>query len=90
MHAAAAQAGRKPDSIAGALLAIYCSIGSELEGRDGGRQTFTGSSQAIIDDIGQFQEHGLEHFLIGGDGSDLEGTNDRLEQFAAEIMANFV
>ena len=90
VHAAAAQADRKPDSITGALLAIYCSIGSELEGRDGGRQTFTGSSQAIIDDIGQFQEHGLEHFLIGGDGSDLQGTTDRIEQFATEIMAKFV
>ena len=90
VQSAAENVGKDANSITGALLAIYCSIGSEQEGRDGGRQTFTGSAQAIIDDIAQFEEQGLEHFLIGGDGSDLEGTNDRLEQFAAEIMANFV
>ena len=90
VYSAAENVGKNANSITGALLAIYCSIGSEQEGRDGGRQTFTGSAQAIIDDIAQFEEQGLEHFLIGGDGSDLEGTNDRLEQFAAEIMANFV
>ena len=90
VHGVAAQAGREPDGIIGALLAIYCSIGSEQEGYNGDRQTFTGSAQAIIDDIAQFQEHGLEHFLIGGDGSDLQGTNDRLEQFATEVMANLV
>ena len=90
VQSAAENVGKDANSITGALLAIYCSIGSEQEGRDGGRQTFTGSAQAIIDDIAQFEEQGLEHFLIGGDGSNLEGTTDRLEQFAAEIMANFV
>jgi len=90
VRSAAAKSGKDTNNITGALLAIYCSIGSEQEGRDGGRQTFTGSAQAIIDDIAQFEEQGLEHFLIGGDGNDLQGTNDRLEKFAAEIMANFI
>jgi len=51
--------------------------------------TFTGSAQAIVDDIGRFGEVGLQHFIIGGDGSDLPGTIERMEQFASEVMANF-
>jgi len=80
-------AGRDPVAIDGALLAIYCRIGDEQEGRDGGRLAFTGSADAIIDDIGRFAEAGLQHFLIGGDGSDLPGTLGRLEEFATEVMA---
>jgi hypothetical protein len=51
--------------------------------------TFTGSAQAIVDDIGRFGEVGLQHFIIGGDGSDLPGTIERMEQFASEVMAKF-
>ncbi len=83
----AEKAGRDPSSISGALLAIYCRIGEEQEGRDGARLAFTGSAEAIIDDIGRFREQGLQEFLIGGDGSDLKGTCDRLEEFASEVMA---
>ena len=89
VRAHAEQVGRAPEEIAGALLAIYCRVGSIQEGRGGGRLAFTGSAQAIIDDIGQFQERGLQHFLIGGDGSDYQGTVDRLELFATEVMAKF-
>ena len=87
VRAEAERAGRDPGQIAGALLAIYCRIGPEQEGRDGGRLAFTGSAQAIVDDIGRFRERGLQHLLIGGDGSDLHGTIDLLEQFATEVMA---
>ena len=83
---AAQEAGRDPMAVEGALLAIYCRIGDEQEGRDGGRLAFTGSAEAIVDDIGHYAEAGLQHFLIGGDGSDLPGTIDRLEQFAAEVI----
>ena len=89
VRAHAEQVGRAPEEIAGALLAICCRVGSIQEGRGGGRLAFTGSAQAIIDDIGQFQERGLQHFLIGGDGSDYQGTVDRLELFATEVMAKF-
>lgn len=89
VRAAAEAAGRDPAAIAGALLAIYCRIGPEQEGRDGARKPFTGSAQAIVDDIGRYREAGVEHFLIGGDGDDLPGTLDRLEQFSADVMAKF-
>jgi probable F420-dependent oxidoreductase len=89
VRAEAEQAGRDPTRLAGALLAIYCRIGPEQKGRDGGRLAFTGSAQAIVDDIGRFRDRGLQHLLIGGDGSDLAGTIERLEQFASEVMAKF-
>jgi len=84
---AAERAGRDAGEITGALLAITSRIGQEQEGRDGGRLAFTGSAQAIVDDIGLYRQHGLQHFLIGGDGHDLNGTLDLLEHFAAEVMA---
>jgi probable F420-dependent oxidoreductase len=86
VHDEAERAGRDPGQIAAALLAISCRIGHEQEGRDGGRLAFTGSAQAIVDDIGRYRQHGLQHFLIGGDGHDLNGTVDVLEQFATEVM----
>ena len=85
----AEQARRAPDEIVGALLAIYSRVGSEQEGRDGSRLTFTGSAQAIVDDIGRFQDRGLQHFLIGGDGGDYRETADRLELFSTEVMTIF-
>lgn len=89
VRAEAARAGRDPKSVTGALLAIYSRVGAEQEGRDGKRLAFTGSAQAIVDDIGRFREQGLEHFLIGGDGADLPGTIERLERFAEGVMSKF-
>lgn len=90
VRAAAERAGRDPGQIAGAILAINCRIGAEQQGRDGVRLAFTGSAQAIVDDIGRFQERGLQHCVIGGDGKDLQGTLELLEHFASEVMAKCV
>lgn len=87
VRAAAEKAGRDAAKVEGALLAIHCRIGAETPGREGGRLAFTGSAQAIVDDIGAFGRAGVEHVIIGGDGSDLAGTIARLEQFASEVMA---
>jgi probable F420-dependent oxidoreductase len=89
VQAAAENAGRDPGKIDAAILAIKSRIGPEQEGRDNARMAFTGSAQAIVDDIGAFQEVGLQHFLIGGDGSDLPGTLERLEEFSCEVMRKF-
>jgi len=90
VRAEAERAGRDPGQIAGAILAINCRIGAEQQGRDGVRLAFTGSAQAIVDDIGRFQERGLQHCVIGGDGKDLQGTLELLEHFASEVMAKCV
>lgn len=87
VRAEAAMAGRQPDAIAAAILAITCRVGPEQTSRTGGRLIFTGSAQAIVDDIGVYRERGLQHFLIGGDGYDLNGTLEHLERFATEVMA---
>jgi probable F420-dependent oxidoreductase len=87
VRAAAEQAGRDPSKVAAAILAIHCRIGEPAKGRDGGRLAFTGSAQAIVDDIGAYRDKGLEHVIIGGDGSDQAGTIERLERFASEVMA---
>lgn len=83
----AEKAGRDPMAVEAALLAIKCRIGPEQEGRDGQRMAFTGSAQAVADDIAAMWEVGLQHFLIGGDGDNLPRTLERMEEFAAEVMA---
>ncbi|MFT7574748.1 MAG: putative F420-dependent oxidoreductase [Alphaproteobacteria bacterium] len=90
VRAEAEKVGRDGNQVIGALLAIYCRVGSEQKDRDGKRLTFTGSAQAIIDDISEYREGGLEHFLIGGDGRDTNGTIDHMEQFATEVMPHIV
>ncbi len=82
----AEKCGRRGSDIASALLAIACRIGPDVPGPDGKRQVFTGSAQAIVDDIGAYREAGLKHFLIGGDGDDAAGTIKRLERFATEVI----
>ena len=84
VRAEAERAGRDPGQIVGTILAIYCRIRTEQQGREG---RLLGSVQAIVDDIGHFQERGLQHCVIGGDGKDLQGTLELLEQFASEVMA---
>ncbi|MDX2156447.1 MAG: TIGR03619 family F420-dependent LLM class oxidoreductase [Hyphomicrobiaceae bacterium] len=87
VRATATAAGRSGANVEAAILAIYCRVGPEMEGRDGKRLAFTGSVQAIIDDIAAYRDQGLQHFLIGGDGFDLSGTLDHLERFATDVMA---
>lgn len=83
----AQNAGRNQMDVEAALLAIKSRIGPEQHDADGNRLAFTGSAQAIVDDIGGMVEAGLQHFLIGGDGDDLPRTLERLEEFATEVMA---
>lgn len=87
VRAEAERAGPDPGLIVGGILAIYCRIGTEQQGREGGRLAFTGSVQAIVDDIGYFQARGPQHCVIGGDGKDLQGALELLGQFASEVMA---
>ena len=60
---------------------LWARLGSRLLG-----VLFTGSPQALVDDLGGYAERGLEHLVIGGDGYDLPGTLEHLERFAEEVM----
>jgi len=41
----------------------------------------------VGEDIGHFQERGLQHCVIGGDGKGLQGTLELLVQIASQVMA---
>ena len=86
VRAEAEKIGRDGQAVAGALLAINCRVGDAQHDDDGRRRAFTGSAQAIVDDIAAYREAGLEELVIGGDGLDLAGTIEHIEQFAAEVM----
>jgi probable F420-dependent oxidoreductase len=84
----AAEAGRDPTNIHAALLAI----GYRLEADAGSgteRRIFTGSAQAIIDDIGQYRDRDLKHMIISFESDDLHQSIDTIEAFAAQIMPAF-
>ena len=87
VRAAAAKAGRDPAALDVGMLAIRCTIGAEQKGRDGGRLRFTGSAQAVVDDVGAFAKVGLKHLVIGGESGDVNQALDRVEQFATQVMA---
>jgi probable F420-dependent oxidoreductase len=87
VRAAAEKAGRDPAKLDVGLLAIRCKLGPEEKARDGGRLCFTGSAQAIVDDIGAYATRGLGHLVIGGESADLNQALDRVEQFATQVMA---
>lgn|GEM_PF-3260515 len=89
MREAAAAAGRAPSDVSASLLAIYGRVGEEMKNADGDRLTFTGSAQAVIDDIAAYRDIGLSHFLIGGDAATLSEATDRMENFASNVMAAF-
>jgi probable F420-dependent oxidoreductase len=81
------KAGRDPAKLDVGLLAIRCKLGQEEKARDGGRARFTGSAQAIVDDVGAFAARGLQHLVIGGESAELNQALDRVEQFATQVMA---
>ncbi|MSO75776.1 MAG: TIGR03619 family F420-dependent LLM class oxidoreductase [Alphaproteobacteria bacterium] len=86
MRRAAEAAGRDPAGIEIALFAMGCRIGAPGEGRDGGRLAFTGSAQAIVDDIGAYARRGVRQLVIGFENNELQATLDRLDQFAEAVM----
>ncbi len=84
----AATAGRDPATIEAALLAI----GYRHEpgvGDSDARRIFTGGTQAIIDDIGGYREHGLNHLVVAFESDDLQRSLDTLDAFASQIMPAF-
>jgi probable F420-dependent oxidoreductase len=87
VHKAAEQAGRDPGALDVGLLGLKCAIGPDQQAPGGGRLTFTGSAQAVVDDIAAFEARGLKHLVIGGESADLAQALDRIERFAAEVMA---
>jgi len=86
---AAELAGRDPEEITRGLLGIWYQLGEGDRDTEGGRRIFTGSAQAIVDDIAAYRAVGLQTFVIGGESASLEQCLERMRQFEAEIMRHF-
>jgi probable F420-dependent oxidoreductase len=84
--AAAEAAGRAPSEIAQGLYVIWYRLGEEEITPEGTRRSFTGSADAIINDIGAYEEAGLQHLVIGGENGDLEQCLDRMRRFESDVM----
>ena len=70
MRQFAAVSGRDPASLDTSLLALWYRMDETLENDDGERMAFTGNVEAIIDDIGRYEEAGLNHLVIGFESDD--------------------
>ena len=57
-----------------------------FENEDGERMPFTGSDDAIIDDIGAYRDAGLDELIIGFESDNLHISLDCLDAFADRIM----
>lgn len=87
VHEIAEAAGRDPASIDTAMNAIWYRLDEIMENDEGERMPFTGSADAIIDDIGVYSAAGLNHLVINFESEDLQYSLDRLDAFAERIMA---
>ncbi len=87
VSAEAEKAGRDPASIEIGLNALWYRLGEAVTSEEGARMPFTGDAAAIIDDICAYGEAGMETLVIGFESNELAQSLDRIEAFAAEIMA---
>jgi len=82
VRAAAMAAGRDPQRLDTGLFAIRHKVGAEEKARDGGRLSFTGSQDAILDDIAAYRAQGLQLLVIGAEAAELNPVLERIELFA--------
>ncbi|MCH9669964.1 MAG: LLM class F420-dependent oxidoreductase [Gammaproteobacteria bacterium] len=81
------EAGRDPSAIDVAMYAPWCRLGEPI--MDGGRRLpFTGSAQAIADDVGAFEAAGLGTLLLNLEAPEAEATIGQCEAFAEALKIN--
>lgn len=81
----AVAAGRDPQSITRAYSVQWYSDESAWKTFDGGRRAFTGSSQAIADDIGRFGELGVRHLVCSFNRPSRSEVIERMEAFMKDV-----
>ena len=81
------EAGRDPASLTLAYAAQWSKLGDEVKTADGGRRLFTGSADAILDDIGRFGELGVRHLLLNFQSRDLSETLEKMQAFTDQVMS---
>ncbi len=80
-------AGRDPGELQIAMFAPHLTMGRELKDKDGERMAFTGSNEAIVDDIGAFSEAGLQVLVPNLDRPHLSDIYAACDQFAGIMRA---
>ncbi|MFO1349280.1 MAG: TIGR03619 family F420-dependent LLM class oxidoreductase [Gammaproteobacteria bacterium] len=83
----AEQAGRDPEQIALAYWAIWPQDGKAVKLDNGERRCFSGSDQAIADDILKFKEIGVRHLLFNFQRTTLAETLDTAARFATDVLS---
>jgi probable F420-dependent oxidoreductase len=85
IKAMTAAAGRDPDQI---VLSVRANIRlSPPAGATPSR--FDGSSQDIVDAIGEYARVGVEHVLLAPDSGDVPRLRDKTEQIARDVIPSF-
>jgi probable F420-dependent oxidoreductase len=85
IKAMAAAAGRDPDQI---VLSVRANI--RLNPAAGAPPSrFDGSSQDIVDAIGEYARVGVEHVLLAPDSGDVRRLRDKTEQIARDVIPSF-
>jgi len=77
--------GRDPASIGVAYNAIWYDETTEVRAFDGNRRIFTGSPEAIAEDVAKMKEAGVSDVILRFTGDDLSGVQERMERFMREV-----
>lgn len=79
-------AGRDPASLDLGYMTPWVSDPEPQPDENGERRIFTGPSQAVIDDLGQFGDLGLRHLILSFQGESVRQSADRMDWFSREVM----
>ncbi len=88
LHSRAEAAGRDPGAIDLGLFSIWYDETTEAALPEGGRRALTGSTEAILDDVNRYAELGVRHLSVNLRAATFEGMVERVERFAADIIAH--
>ena len=79
----AERAGRDPSTLA---VSMKAPLYDPAMMQSGPRRRFSGSTDAILEDVHTYSEIGVSHIIFDIRGSDLSRSLERLDWFAGEVM----
>ena len=80
--------GRSSDSVAVTLRATL-EMGEPQRPQSGQRAPLTGTAAEILEDIGRYEEAGLEYLVLSVSAKDTESTTEAVRRFADEVVSRF-
>ena len=89
LHRYAERAGRDPTEVEVAMKApLYdTAMDSSASGSSRGRRRFAGSPDDVLQDVQTYSDLGVGHIIFDIRKPDLSETLERMDWFAAEVMA---